>query len=424
MMSDSGPQSRISLLRSLQAGPRDSRGDLESPPAKSQQFRSPEKAIEIPSLPQRAQGRSYSGLISFIVFVVIPVMFAVAYFGFYASDQYAVEFRFAVRDSRTSVSSSDSGSGLSSLLGVTTSPNSPENYMVTDYMRSLQAVADLQSKINLREMYSRPSFDWWARFDPSLPIERLVTYWQYMVSASYDQVTGIAAARVRAFTPDDAYKIANTLLENSEDIINKTANRPIWDAVRFAENDVRRAEERLKAIRGELTTFRNTEQVIEPNSSIVSSNTALATALRANLSQLQTEFATLIQRKLPPTAPAMISLQTRINATKDQLAAIEAQVGTDMHGKPLSTVVGRFEQLDLERQFAQNEVLSTMQALEKARANALAQHIYINSFVKPNVPQSSTYPRRILSIVVTGLVSFMFWTIGLLVVRAIREHVA
>jgi capsular polysaccharide transport system permease protein len=396
--------------------------EFESP--ESYPTRHIEQITELPPLPELEARRSYGAFLSFFVFVVVPVALAVAYFGFHASDQYVAEFKFAVRDSRTSLNAGANGAGISSLLGVSTSPNTPENYMVTDYMKSRQAVDDLLKKVDLIGKFSRADVDAWARFDASLPIERLVDFWQRMVSASYDQVTGIAIARVRAFTPDDANTIAQALLSSSEEIINKTANRPIWDAVKFAEEDLRRAEERLKVIRAELTTFRNVEQVIEPNSSVVSSNAALAATLRATLTQLQTEQATLLQRGLAQTAPAMVSLQTRINATKAQLASIEAQVGTDQHGKPLSTVVGRFEQLDLERQFAQANVLSTLQALEKARANALAQQIYVIPYVQPAVPQSSTYPRRVLSVVVTGLVSFMLWTVGLLVVRAIREHIA
>lgn len=218
--------------------------------------------------------------------------------------------------------------------------------------------------------------------------------------------------------------LAKALLENSENVINKTANRPIWDAVKFAENDVRRAKERLKTIRGELTHFRNTEQIIEPNSSVVSTNTAFAGSLKTTLLQLQTELATLSNRQLGPNAPAIVALQSRISATKDQLAMVESQVNTDKQGKPLSTVVGKFEQLDMERQFAQNMVLSTMQLLEQARASALTQHIYVNPFVHPSLPESSVFPRRILSIFVVGVICFMLWTIGLLVVRAIREHIA
>jgi capsular polysaccharide transport system permease protein len=380
------------------------------------------EAADISIVPPAAEGRSYGALLSFVAFVLVPVALAIAYFGHYASNQYAVEFKFSVRDSRSTVSPAGGGSALSAILGVTTAPNGSETYMVVDYMQSRQAVADLSSTMNLREMYSRPAIDRWARFDAAQPVELFVAYWRRMITAGFDQVTGIATARVKAFTPEDAHRIAVALLANSEEVLNKTANRPILDAVKFAEIEVKRAEERLKEIRAELAIFRNTEKVIDPNANTVASNTALVTQLKTTLSDLQTELATLGKRGLSPTAPAMVALRTRIDATNAQLTAVEAQVSTDTHGNPLSGVVGRFEELDLDRQFAQNAVLATNQALENARSNALSQRIYVNTFVAPAVPQGPAHPKRGLSIALVAIVCFMFWTIGLLVSRSIREH--
>jgi capsular polysaccharide transport system permease protein len=180
----------------------------------------------------------------------------------------------------------------------------------------------------------------------------------------------------------------------------------------------------MKAIRGRITEYRNRVGVIDPNSSVVASNSALAQTLRAGLSQLETSLATLTQRRLSPNAPAVISLQTQIKATKEQLAQLEASVGRMSSGASLSTTVGEYEQLDLERQFAQTMLTSTMQALDQARANAAAQHLYITPYVRPSMPESSIYPSKVWATAIVALLAFMFWTIGLLVVRSIRDHFA
>ena len=78
----------------------------------------------------------------------------------------------------------------------------------------------------------------------------------------------------------------------------------------------------------------------------------------------------------------------------------------------------------MERQFAQNMVLSTLQSLEQARAASLTQRTYVTPYIHPFLPTSSTYPKRFLSIVTVGLAAFVLWTMGLLVVRSIREHLA
>jgi capsular polysaccharide transport system permease protein len=243
-----------------------------------------------------------------------------------------------------------------------------------------------------------------------------------MVSAHFDQVTGIAIAQVRAFTPEDALLIANSLVTLSEELVNRLASRTQNDAVRFAQNEVTRAEERLKNIRAKLTEYRNRVGVIDPATSMVASNSTLVQGLRATLAQLEMQMQTLRFQNLQPNAPAMITLQNQVNSTKAQLASIEGSVGRNKTGDALSAVVAEYEQLDLERQFAQNMVTSTMAALDTARASAAAQHLYITPYVTPSLPESSMYPRRILSIFTVAGLALIVWLIGLLIGRSVFER--
>jgi capsular polysaccharide transport system permease protein len=382
------------------------------------------EATLLPLLPQRSRRLNYGTLISFILCVVVPSVAASIYYGAYASRQYAAEFRFSVRDAQAAAAVKTSGS-IGSQLGIGASSNPLENYMVVQYLTSRDAVDEIQRKLDVVERFSRPDVDWLSRFDRRLPMEKFVTYWKDMVDASYDQVTGIAAAEVRAFTAEDSFLIANTLVAMSEELVNAIATKPQQDAIRFAEHDVKRAEDRLKAVSAELAQFRNTEQVIDPQTNVVSSNALLAQNLRTSLAQLQTELSSLQKQQLGPNAPMSLILQSRIKATREQLAAVEAEISNTRDGaSALSKVVGRYEQLDLERQFAQEMVKQAMGRLEEARANAAAQHIYITAFVRPSLPQSSTYPKRLVSVLVVAFGCLLFWTVGLLFVRSVREHIS
>lgn len=378
---------------------------------------------KIPPLPQKGRARSYVTIFSFVLCVLLPTAIVGLYYLFYASNQYVSSFKFVVRDARTAAAGTTQAGGLSSLLGAGSSSSPLENYMVAEYITSRQAVDALQSKFGVMGLYSYADADWVARFGKDQPIEKFMSYWQRMVSSSYDQITGIGTAQVRAFTPKDAYEIASALVSLSEELVNNIANKPQQDAVRFAEAELKRGEDRLKAIRQELNEFRNKEQVIDPQASVVTSNVLLAQTLRANISQLQTELSALAKQKLSPDAPASQALQSRIKATREQLAAVEGQVANNRDGgNSLSRVVAKFELLELERQFAQTMVQSLMQNLEQARAAALSQHVYVTAFVSPALPQSSTYPKRLLSIFIAAFVFLLFWTVGLLIVRSVREH--
>jgi capsular polysaccharide transport system permease protein len=380
--------------------------------------------VNFPPLPMPTR-RGYGGtFLSFLLLVALPVCLAVVYYFFIASDQYVSEFKFAVRDAKSA--SSGAATGMTDILSFASpGANSLESYMVTEYIKSEPAVKELQARIDLRALYSRPEIDWLGRFHEDRPMESFTSYWNRKVSAQFDQITGIGTARVRAYRPEDAYLIATTLVSMSEELINNMATRPQRDAIRAAEADLKKVEDRLKEVGARLAHFRNTEQVIEPGSNVVTSNVQLAQTLRAELAKLRTDLSALTRQNLDPKAPMVLALQSRIRATREQLAAIEGEVAQSREGaNPLSKIMSDYEQLDLERQYAQESVKMALRTLDDARSRAVFQHMYVTPFISPNLPQRSTYPQRLTSVAIVALGALLLWTAGLLFFRSVREHIA
>lgn len=376
-------------------------------------------------LPRRRKRRSLGGYLSFILCVLLPTIAAGVYYFVYASDQYVVQFKFAVRDTSTAVSTSAATADLTSLVGISSSSNPTENYMVTEYMTSQQAVEELQSRINIREIYSRPSIDFASRMDASAPTEEFARYWKSMTTAQFDQITGIAWAEIRAFTAEDAFLVAKTLLSLGEDLINEVAQRPQREAMRYAEAEVARAEDRLKKVRADLAQYRDKTGLIEPTGSVVMANATVASTIRSTIAQIQTDISILKKQGVKDNSAQAQTLQARLRATEEQLKAVENQISTAKSGdSPISQAVARYEQLDLERLFAQNLLTSTMQSLEQARSNAATKRIYVVAFVQPALPQMSTYPRRGVATLTVAIACLLLWTIALLVSRSIKEHLA
>ena len=375
-------------------------------------------------VPPSGRGRrgGYLGYAAFAVCVVVPVLIATVYYLFIASGQYVTEFRFSVQD--TSPTATAMPTGLTAVLGSSPGSSSNNNYLVADFLVSREVIDELQRQIKVVDLYSNPNIDWWSRFNSSKPIEKFVPYWQSMASASFDQVTGLATATVRAFSPDDALLIANTMVKLSEDLVNQIANRSQRDAIRFAEEEVIKAQNRLKENRAKLLDYRNRVGVIDPTTSVTLSNSTLIQSQRAALAQLETQLGTFQRQNLSPDSPQIVNLKNQIKSTREQLASTEGDVARGVNGAALSKVVGEYEQLNLEVQFAQTMVTGTMQALDQARANAASQHLYITPYVRPSLPQSSVYPNRFLSILTVAAISLGIWFCGVLLTRSIRERYA
>jgi|SRR5271166_805713 len=359
------------------------------------------------------------------------------YLWFVAADQYVAEFRYSVNQSTPALpgtatpqvgmsQAAGALSNLASMMGgssAAVTPGASQNFVVADYLTSQQAVDDLQRRIDVKSLYSRRQIDWWSRFDPSKPIENFLQYFTWYLYSDYDQVTGLAVARVRAFTPHDAWLIASTMAKQAEGVVNEVNTRANQDAVRFAENEAAQARLKLDKVNAELLQFRTEEATVNPYTSLVSTNTQMDLMLRTNLVSLQTQLGSFTQGGAPANSPAAKAIADQIASTKQQIQQIENQIGRDSdQAHALAKVVGRWEELSYQQQYWQSMLTQTAQALELARANAAAQHLYLEPYVMPEVPESSTYPNRPLYTGIGFLCIFGFWLACLLVVRAIQDH--
>jgi capsular polysaccharide transport system permease protein len=66
--------------------------------------------------------------------------------------------------------------------------------------------------------------------------------------------------------------------------------------------------------------------------------------------------------------------------------------------------------------------MSSLASLESARVEAIRQNLYLETFVRPHLPQIPEYPRALLNTLLVFVVSFLIWAIGGLMVSAAREH--
>ena len=396
-----------------------------------------DEGLEVPPLPAASGQPPLTLWLSFLVFVALPTLIVAIYFLFFASKQYQTEFRFEVTQGTPAVpgtppngssssGSSSSSSGSNMLAALTgsqgTSIATAQNYVVVDYLQSPQAVADLEKRINVRALYTRPSIDIFSRFNPKKSDEYFDKYWTKMVTADFDPMTGIATARVKAFTPQDAKLIADTLASQSEDLVNNIINKPNMEAVKAAEQEVATDEQRVRDVRGRLAAYRNSAGVIDPTQSVVPTNVQLVGSLRPNVIQMESQLNAMKAQGLG-SSPAASVIEARLAATRQQLAGVEGEVAKAPNGKePLTAVVGRYEKVNFDVQFEQNLLNSALQTLAQTRAYALQQKLYIVPYVEPDLPKSSMYPPRLQSILLISLVFFGIWLLGTLIAKAVAQH--
>ncbi|MBL8349991.1 MAG: hypothetical protein JNL87_06715 [Burkholderiaceae bacterium] len=373
----------------------------------------PGQAPNAPS-PTRRLLRRLDGV--FLLSVVLPTLLAALYFGAIASDVYISESRFVVRNPQR-----DSQSGLGALLqGSSFTRSQDDTYSVHDYVRSRDALRELDERLGLRAAYTRaeislidrfPGLDWDDSF------EAFYRYYQKQVGVDYDSTSSISVLRVRAFTADDARNINDMLLSMGERLVNNLNIRSRQDLIEVAQSEVRLAEARAKAAALALSEFRSDRAVFDPTAQSALQLQGIA-KIQEELLATETQLAQI--RQVAPSNPQVAVLASRAEGLRKSIAAETGKVIGDK--RSLTGKAPDYDRLALEKSFADRQLGSALASLELARGEASRKQLYLERLVQPNLPDSAVEPRRTRSTLVVFVLALMVWAVLRLVLASIREH--
>jgi len=346
-------------------------------------------------------------MLSALLLVGLPSFATALYFGWVASSIYEAEARFAVRTGAISgIDAFTSAAGIPSVNQV------QDSLIVANFITSQAAVEELERSTGLRQRYVKSNIDYISRLASDAPIEDVVRFWQRKVSVAIESPSGIITARVRAFTPEDAQAIAETLVRTSELLVNRLGAQSREDLVSNSEKELRNIEDRLRVVRERLNRLRVAEGIIDPQLTAQGINT-LISELRSESIKIEQEISTT-ERSISRQAPQIELMRTRLTAVREQMDLLQTELTQRRsEGRDgLSAVMTRFDQLALERQVLERQYATAAAALEQARSAAARQQMYLATFVRPTRPEDPVGPRRVLYPILVAIGLLIVWAIG------------
>lgn len=354
----------------------------------------------------------------FSIFVLVPILIAILYYGFVASDQYISESRFIVKGR---ADRPNQLSGIASLVQATgLSSGQEQTSEVIDFIKSRSALTELQRKIDIRGKYDIFGADAFSRYPLFWKLDRFENLYQYYedkIHTKIDSETGLAVLTVRAFSPSDARQINAALLNLSEALVNRLNEKSRTKAIAEAEQRVLGAQERVRKARLALGQYRNDQQLIDPLKQ-AGGVLAISDKLISDQAALRAQLELML--RVAPDNPSIPALRGRIAAIGN---AIASQNGRAV-GKPsaLTSKMGGYDNLLVEQEFAAQTLTAASAALEQARTDAQRQQFYLERVVEPNAPDLSRYPQRLWSILTVAGVALCLYFIGWMFVIGIVEH--
>lgn len=377
----------------------------------------PQAPVKPAASTARLKPRHLGVAASFVLIVLLPILVSTWYLYARAEDQYASYMGFTVR-SESGVSPSELLGGLSSLVGSTSSTGNDTDILYK-FIQSHDLVQRIDDRLDLRAMWSKPENDPVFAYTGNDSLEDLLSEWERKVRVYYDE--GMIDLRVVAFDPKDAQAITQAIYEESTILVNELNAVAREDALRYARSDLDQALERLRSARQAMTEFRNRHQLVDPAAD-VAGQAGVVSTLQAQLAE-QLVALGLLQANAQENDPRIEQTQLRVNVIREQIAAERQKFGSETAtGEALSEVVGQFESLMVDREFAEQTYIASLAAYDAARAEAARQTRYLAAYVKPTLADDSEFPKRLKLLPLLGGFLLLIWIVGILTYYSLRDR--
>jgi len=372
-------------------------------------------SIPLPARKVKKRSRHKLLIWSFLLIVQVPVGLLALYLGVFATPQFASSMSFSIR-SEEFANPLDALSGLGELSSGTSS----DAQIVFDFIRSQKIVRTIDEEIGLRALYSAPENDPVFTISPDVPVEKLVQHWQSMVQINLDKGSGIVRVKAFAFSPEDARHINESILQQSQGLVDQLSFLARQDAIGYAQEDLESARERLKVARQELSEFRSSARIIDPTIAVQSQG-GVSAALQQQLAEAWIELDLLTAATTREDDPRLTQLRRRVAAIEGRLEE-ERQALAGNANSGMVEIVGRFEALLVEREFAEQAFVAAAAAFDVARADAGRRTKYLAVHIEPTLSDTALYPRSWVIVPVAFALLLLIWAVGIMVAYSIRDR--
>ncbi|WPL82081.1 Wzz/FepE/Etk N-terminal domain-containing protein [Bordetella hinzii] len=354
----------------------------------------------------------------FIWVVVVPVVLAAIYYVFFAQDRYVSMAQVVVRQSGRN--EAPQVPGLASVLGGLNPVSREETLYLREFLTSQDMLDVLQKELNWSSHYAENIRDplYWLAKDA--PEEDVLRYFRRVVTAHFDEQTGLLAVNVEAFDREFAQKTLRLILAESERFVNEISHRMARDQMAFAQNELINARKAYEERREELIAFQSNNNLLDAEATAKARADVIAD-LEGNLTKEKARLKAL-QASLDPNTPQVRQQITHIRAMEQQLAAETQRLVSQKGNDKLNVIASRYRNLTIDAHIAEEAYKFAVGSVETARIEASKKLRSLVTVVTPNLPDKALYPERIYILITLFLGLLLLYGIVRFVIATIQDH--
>jgi len=353
-----------------------------------------------------------------VYLIGVPMAIALVYYALVALDRYASVAQIAVRQAGSP--EAPELPGLAVLLGGTNPTSREETLYLREFITSSDMLAKLERDLEWSRHYSGHWRDpiYWLAKDTSK--EDLLDYYRRVVSAHFDEETGLLTVEVQAFDRGFAQEVLKTILSESERFVNELSHRMAREQMKFAQTELASARKAYEERRNAMLEFQSKNNVLDAQAAaqaragVISELEAQLTKERANLKGMQAT--------LNANSPQVRQQLVRIKALEQQISAEENRLVSNSNDGRLNVIAARYHNLTIDAGIAEEAYKFAVSAVETARIEASKKIRSLAIVVSPNEPEEAIYPRRIYNLITIFIALLLIYGIARFIIATIEDH--
>lgn len=345
---------------------------------------------------------------------VVLILLVSFYWGIWASNRYVSHAHVVISMPQISTAQGNFSSEDASI-----SREMAASLLLRDYIRSADMLTYLEKNTDIREHFSQHGDLFSRLWNKNAPMEKLLKYYQSIVSAEPDEYSGVMHVDVQAYSPEEAHSLASAILEQGQRHMNEMAQRVAQEQVRFLEQQSELLQSQYQQAQQASLTFQNEHNLPEPTQTLQNFGSIVG-QLQSRLASLKARKASLAAFQSPRSAE-MMSVNNQINATQRQIDSEQERLASQS-GRPLNSVAAEFQVLQLRTQFALQAYSGVLTALQNARVAAVNQTVQVSYLQRPTLPQYSEEPTRVYNIAVFAMIALFITLIVNMLILIIKDH--
>lgn len=355
------------------------------------------------------------------VFVIfLPLLIVAVYLFGFAQDRYVSESIVVVK--QVGETATPEMGGLGALLGTDNTSVEDSRYL-KKYVESFDMLQNLDKTLHFKQAFKGNGYDAVFQLDSDASREKMLKYYNRRITVELDETTSLLTIRTEGFTPEFALKFNNAVLAESDRFVNAISQQVAREQLKFSESQYSDAANRLTKSREAVLQYQNNNQMLDPQSNAEAVSQVM-NALRANLSDLQTQERALLSY-LNPETPQIVAIRSQIAAVQQQIASEQSKLTANtkqQDGSKLNSKALQFESLKADVEFNTDLYKLSLASLEKSRLDAVRKLKSLINISSPQLAQDSLYPRRFYILLSFFLILTLIYGFIRLGISIVRDH--